>query len=184
MASGTLESSPKNTYAVLAGKLFACSPTQNAVYYLELKQVYDIMLECRCVKATDAQMQQNVNSGGQQNDVQENYAGMHFSPSFQHDLTLTRILKGANFIFPHNGTLLVLNATRMTRVTTLYIDRAWYYSVRCCHWHNMECNSSDLTNGCWLSMPAGGTGIVEFSSSWRGWGHVKINEVTTHEVAI
>ena len=159
-AEGALvESSPVNSYIVLAGKLFVCSATQKIVYYIDIKQIFDTVLKSCSSEAA------NLSSANMSVDTES------------HTLLLTQTLKGAHYIFLHSGYLFALSIAQTARMSSYYIDRTWYYDVRCCHWHNIECDTPDMTRGCWLSM-AGHASIFEFSCAWRGWGHVKLHKLT------
>ena len=165
-----VDSSPVNSYVVLGGKLFVCSAIQKTVYYINIKQIFDTVLKsCRDETA---------------NPLPDDQQGKESAPlpksigRESHTLPLTQTLKGAHYIFAHDGSLFALSIAQTTRMSSYYIDRAWYYDVRCCHWHDIECDTPDMTRGCWLSM-AGHASIFEFSSVWRGWGHVKLHKLTT-----
>jgi len=162
-------SSPVNSYVVLVGKLFVCSATQKTVYYIDIKQIFDVILENSSSEATN-QLSDDQKQGKESTPLVESKGS--------HTLMLTQTLKGAHYIFAHNDYLFALSTTQTTRMSSYYIDRAWYYDVRCCHWHDIECTTPDITKGCWLSM-SGHASIFEFASTWRGWGHVKLYTVTT-----
>ena len=163
-SEGVLESSPKNCFVVLAGNLFICCSSQEMVYFVALQKVIDTITKSKCSdldSTIETLQRKEVASNDSNHDVQI--------------LQLNVILKGANFIYRRGDDILAFHTTQ-SLVSSVYIDKAWYYSVNCCHWHNIECDDSDLTHGCWLSM-AECAGIVEFSSTWSGWGHAKLSKV-------
>ena len=162
---GALESSPKNCFIILAGKLFVCISSQKMVYSVELQQVVGAILSTQMAAQDAAELQEG----------KEIIAKPSMQLS-QHTLQLNLILKGVNFIFLHGNNILAFHTTKLTRVSSTYIERVWYFDIQCSHWHNVECVSPDIINGCWLSM-AGCAGIAEFSSAWKGWGHAKLYKI-------
>jgi len=170
-----VESSPVNSYIVLASKLFVCSAIQKAVYYIDIKQIFDAIL-----KSSNSETTNPLSDDHQQGRESATAESVQRE---SHSLILTQTLKGAHYIFMHYRYLFALSTTQTTRVSSNYIDRAWYYDIQCCHWHDIECNTPDMTKGCWLSI-SGCAGIFEFASTWRGWGHVKLHTVTTCSTSI
>ena len=151
---GDFEVSPNNSFAILAGKLFVCNSSQETVYSVDLQEVIDRLYNSK---------------------VSENVSLMQQPKRI---LQLKRILKGATFIFRHAEDLLAFHNTPST------IDRVWYYDVRCYHWHNIECSSSDASGVMlknWLSLP-NCAGILELAltSAWTlttSWGQAKLYEI-------
>jgi len=162
---GAIESSPKNCFIILAGKLFVCICSQKKVYSVELQQVVDTVLSTQ-MTAQDA---------ADSHDTKEMIVkpSVHLS---QLTLQLNLILKGVNFIFLHGNNILAFHTTKPTRVSSTYIERVYYYDVQCYHWHNVECVCPDIINGCWFSM-AGCAVIVEFSTAWNSWGKAKLYKI-------
>ena len=160
-SGGVLESSPRNCFIVLAGNLFICCYSQELVYCVALQQVFDSIVQSKCCDT---------------GSVDKASLKKEIAQDLTQNLQLSVILKGSNFIYCRADDILAFHTTQTTLVSSVYIDRAWYYNINCCHWHNIECDESDLTHGCWLSM-ADCAGIIEFSSAWSGWGHAKLSKV-------
>ena len=190
------EGSPKNSFAILSGKLFVCSSSEEMVYSVELQQVVDITLNYSNSKANEnsVPMKQEHSKPKQDSGTMEDALKDAISDDIQMPdkkdqqmpdkkdppkqiLQLNRIFKGATFIFPHATNLLAFHNTPAS------IDRVWYYDVRCYHWHNVEYNSSDASGAMlknWVSM-SDCAGILHLSlpSAWSitSWGHAKLYEI-------
>jgi len=170
-SEGPLQTSPKNSLIILAGKLFMCLSSEKSVYSVDLQQVVHTVLSAQVA----AQQESESKEEGRKRDT------FTKAPNSQHTLQLNLILKGANFIFLHSNHVLAFHTTKLTRVSSTYIDRVWYYDVQCYHWHNAECVCPDIINGTWFSM-AGCAGIAEFSTAWKGWGRAKLYKIKlTHQ---
>lgn len=149
------EISPKNSFAILAGKLFVCFSSQETVYSVELQQVIDIMLMEDALKDDETPKANN-------REVHPKWT-----------LQLNPILKGATFVFRHDGSLLAFHNTPSS------IDRVWYYDVQCYHWHDVEYHSSDASSmmlKTWISLSSG-AGILELVWSTWSWGQAKLYEI-------
>ena len=182
VAEGDLDISPKNSFAILAGKLFICISSQETVYSVELQPVIDKILNYPNSKTgqDDPSTQEEETKPKQEDEVikdalndalkedvldkaPNSTEGKPVPP--KQTLQLSRILKGATFIFLHSENLLAFHNTPTC------IDRVWYYDVRCYHWHNVEYNNSDasglmLKNWISLSNCAGVLKLVWSSWSW------------------
>lgn len=162
---GDFKTSPKNSFAILGGKLFACNSSQETVHCVELQQVIDITL-----KYSNSEIKKEDSSSKQQNNSKPKQGSDN-----KGILQLNRILKGATFIFLHAENLLAFHNTPSS------VDRVWYYDVRCYHWHNVEYNSKDVTGVMqknWISL-CGCAGILEFAwATWgTAWGNAKLYNI-------
>ena len=157
---GNFKVSLKNSFAILAGKLFACDSSQETVYSVDLQEVID--------KLSNSEVNDDSSLMQQPKQI----------------LKLKRILKGATFIFRHAEDLLAFHNIPSA------IDRVWYYDVQCYHWHNVECSSNDASGVMlknWLSL-SNGAGILELAltSAWTlttSWGQAKLYEVQVDKSA-
>ena len=173
---GDFKGSPKNSFAILAGKLFICCSSKESVYFVELQHVID---KCYANSKSNASPQNGTNyENGLKDDTSGETPGPENTVEKQvkHIICLSRILKGATFIFLHAENLLAFHNTPSS------IDRVWYYDVQCYHWHNVEYNSNDA-NGVmlknWISL-SNCAGILEFVWSWAlsaTWGEAKLYEI-------
>ena len=189
-----LDGSPKNSFAILAGKLFACSSLQEMVYSVELQQMVDITLSySKTIQNSLLANQENLKPR-QVVDTMEvedslkdalkdacldetQVPNSNESPKWT--LQLNLIFKGASFIFLHSENLLAFHSSSTS------VDRAWYYDVRCYHWHNVEYDSSKvggkmLKNR--ISLSNGASGILDLvlQSAWAmtsSWGRAKLYEI-------
>ena len=180
---GDFKGSPKNSFAILAGKLFVCCSSKESVYSVELQHVID---KCYPNSKNNASLQEDLKlkqeNGTNENGLKDDTSGEIPVPEstvekqVKHILHLSRILKGATFIFLHAENLLAFHNTPSS------IDRVWYYDVQCYHWHNVEYNSSDANSVMlknWISL-SNCAGILEFVWSWAlstTWGEAKLYQI-------
>ena len=187
---GNFEASPKNSFAILSGKLFVCSSSQETVYSVELQQVVDVTMNYSNSKANENSLpteQEDNSKPKQDSGTMEDALKVALKDAVSDEtqipdkkdppkqpLRLNRIFKGATFMFLHAENLLAFHSSPAS------VDRVWYYDVRCCHWHNVEYNGSDaigvmLKN--WISL-SNCAGILDLTlpSAWSitSWGHAKL----------
>ena len=193
---GDFEISSKNSFTILAGKLFVCIPSQETVYSVELTQLIDITLNYSNLKANENRLltQQDDLKSKKENQMDTiedalNDAVSDEAPisdntgqsvSSKQILQMNRILKGATFIFLHAKYLLAIHNTPSS------IDRVWYFDVRCYHWHDVAIGSSnnDTTGAMlkkWISLHDC-AGVLELAlpSAWTlttAWGQAKLYEM-------
>ena len=155
---GDFEVSLNNSFAILAGKLFACNSSQETVYSVDIQEVID-----RFSKVNDdsSLMQQP-----------------------KQILLLKRILKGATFIFRHAEDLLAFHNTPSTIDRVWYYDVQCYHwhNVEC---SDNDASSMMLKN--WLSL-SNCAGILDLTltSAWTfttSWGQAKLYEVQVDKLA-
>ena len=156
---GNFNISSKNSFVVVAGKLFVCSSLKKMVYCVELREMIQLMIDisaaCQVERAT---VSKNV-------------------------LQLNCILKDANFIFLHGNKVIAIHTTSTTRVSSAYIDKIRCYDVHCCHWHELEfsLDSTNIIKGSWLSLFDDCAGVYEIPSvpslSWHSWGNAKLHKI-------
>ena len=153
---GNLDISAKNSFVVVAGKLFACSSLKELVYCVELQEMIQLMIDISATEPVDSKKV----------------------------LQLNCILKDVNFIFLHGNNVIAIHTTSTTRVSSTYIDRIRCYDVHCCHWHEVECNldSTNIVKGSWLSLFDDCAGVVEIPPvpsmwSWHSWGNAKLHKI-------
>ena len=190
---GDFEISSKNSFTILAGKLFVCISSQKTVYSVELQQLIDITLNYSNSKANGNRLstQDNLKSKKENQTVTIedalNDAISDETPisdntaSSKQTLQMNQILKGATFIFRHAENLLAFHNTPSS------IDRIWYYDVRCYHWHDVAIGSSnnDTTGALlknWISLHDCAAGVLELAlpSAWMlttAWGQAKLYEI-------
>lgn len=163
---GNFSISSKNSFVVVAGKLFACSSLKEMVYCVELQEIIQLMIDISATEPVDGISHQEERAMVSKKVLQ-----------------LNCILKDANFIFLHGNNVIAIHTTSITRVSSAYIDKIRCYDVHCCHWHELEC-SLDFTNiikGSWLSLFDDCAGVFEMPSvpslSWHSWGSVKLHKI-------
>ena len=157
---GKLDCSPKNSFAVVGGKLFVCDASKEMVFCVELQTVIqNVFNRSATLEAENSAVSNPV-------------------------LQLSYALKGANFIILHGTYVLALHTTSTTRVSSVYIDRIRYYDINCCHWHEVECNgdTTNIVRGCWLSLFDDDAGVVLLPtlpvwSSWQSWGSAYLYKI-------
>ena len=142
------EGSPKDSFAVLSGKLFVCSSSQEMVYSVELQQVVDIAL---------------------------NYSNSENSLSTKHEpLQLNLIFKGATFIFPHAKYLLAFHNTSASIDRVWYYDVQCYHWHNV-EYNSSDASGVMLKD--WMSM-SDCAAILDLTlpSAWAitSWGHAKL----------
>ena len=76
---------------------------------------------------------------------------------------LTYMLYPVNYILLHKSYLVALHVQGNATV-----ERAWYYSTCCDHWHNVASFDSYI-NGHWFTMEDGNAAVAELSASWHMW---------------
>ena len=155
---GDFEVSLKNSFAILAGKLFACNSSQETVYFVDIQKVIDKLSK---VNDDSSLMQQP-----------------------KQILLLKRILKGATFIFHHAEDLLAFHNTPSTIDRVWYYDVQCYHwhNVEC---SGNDASSMMLKN--WLSL-SNCAGILDLTltSAWTlttSWGQAKLYEVQVDKLA-
>ena len=187
---GDFEISSKNSFTILAGKLFVCISSQKTVYSVELQQLIDITLNYSNSKADGKYLstQQDDSKSKKENQtftiedalndaVSDETPISDNTASSKQILQMNQILKGATFIFRHAENLLAFHNTPSS------IDRIWYYDVRCYHWHDVAIGSSnnDTTGALlknWISLHDR-AGVLELAlpSAWMlttAWGQAKL----------
>ena len=176
VAEGDLDISPKNSFAILAGKLFVCISSQETVYSVELQQVMDKILNYPNSKTDEDNLstqEDETKPKEAETSTPDSAEGKPLPPKLM--LQLNQILKGATFIFLHVEILLAFHNTPGS------IDRVWYYDVRCYHWHNVEYNSNDASSLMlknWISL-SNCAGVLEFVWSKWAWAqcHAKLYKI-------
>jgi len=78
----------------------------------------------------------------------------------------TRVLYPVNYIAVHEKRLVALYVKNDGYTTT--IDRAWYYSTCCDHWHYIT-NYDPYIDGQWFTMEDGKAAVAKLSASWTLW---------------
>ena len=179
---GDFKGSPKNSFAILAGKLFACCSSQESVYSVELQHVIDKYYPNNAHTSPQnglkLKQEKETNENGLKDDTSDVTPVPDSTAEKQakHVLHLSRILKGATFIFLHAENLLAFHNTPTS------VDRIWYYDVQCYHWHNVEYGSSDANSVMlknWVSL-SNCAGILEFAWSWAlstTWGEARLYQI-------
>ena len=194
---GNFEVSSKNSFTILAGKLFACISSQKTVYSVELQQLIDIALNYSnsningnclstqqdAVKSMQENQTVHVSIEDALNDaisdetpIPDNTGQSILS---KQTLKMNKILKGATFIFCHAENLLAFHNSPSS------IDKVWYYDAQCCHWHNVEYDSNDASSVMlkkWICLSNNYAGILELAlpSGWTfttSWGQSKLYEI-------
>ena len=164
---GNLSISSKNSFVVVAGKLFVCSSLKKSVYFVELQEMIQLMIDISAAESTE-----NMSHQKEKATVCKKV------------LQLNCILKDVNFIFLHDNKVIAIHTTSTTPVSSTYIDRIKCYDVHCCHWHEVRCslNSTDIVKGSLLTLFDDGAGVVEIPPvpsmlSWNSWGIAKLHKI-------
>ena len=164
---GNLSISSKNSFVVVARKLFVCSSLKKSVYFVELQEMIQLMIDISAAESTE-----NMSHQKEKATVCKKV------------LQLNCILKDVNFIFLHGNNIIAIHTTSTTRVSSTYIDRIKCYDVHCCHWHEVRCslNSTDIVKGSWLTLFDDCAGVVEIPPvpsvlSWNSWGIAKLHKI-------
>ena len=187
---GNFDVSPKNSFTILAGKLFVCSSFQETVYSVELQQVVDVALSYSKTNENSLPTNQEPSKDADTMKVENSLKDAlkdacldetqmpNNNESPKRTLQLNLIFKGASFIFLHAENLLAFHSSSTS------VDRAWYFDVRCYHWHNIEFNSSEIGGVMlkyWISLSNGAAGILDLvlPSAWAitSWGRAKLYEI-------
>ena len=85
-------------------------------------------------------------------------------------LLLTLMLYPVNYIIMHENYLVALYINDQDKYNC-FIERAWYYSTCCDHWHNIT-SFDPYIDGQWFTTEDGKAAIAKLSASWYvlyGW---------------
>ena len=187
---GNFEVSSVNSFAILADKLFVCVSSQKTVYSVELQKLIDITLNYSNSKANGNRLStkqddlklkkenQTVTVEEALKDAVSDDASVPDNKGqtipCRQTLRLNQIFKGATFIFLHGENLLAFHNAPSS------IDKAWYYDVQCCHWHNVEYDSNKASSVMlkkWVHLSnCAGIHELVLPSTWS-WGQAKLYEI-------
>jgi len=85
-------------------------------------------------------------------------------PASDLKLCLSLMLRPVNCIFVHEDVLVALYI--MQDGYDRFLNRAWYYSGQCDHWHNIT-TCDPYIDGQWFMMETGKLAVAKLSSSWN-----------------
>ena len=149
---GKLDSSPKNSFVTVAGKLFVCSSLKEMVYYVDLQEV---MLDCSNEEEKAMQVLQ----------LNCILKGANFI--FLHEKNVLAI---------HTTSTTRMSSVFIDKISFYDVRCCHWHELE---WSLL---STNIVKGCWLSLSDDCAGVFEIPpvpvmSGWKSWGNVKMHRI-------
>ena len=149
---GKLDSSPKNSFVTVAGKLFVCSSLKEMVYYVDL---HEVILDCFNEEERATQVLQ----------LNCILKGANFI--FLHEKNVLAI---------HTTSTTRMTSVYIDRFSFYDVHCCHWHELEC------SLDSTNIIKGCWLSLSDDCAGVFEIPpvpmmSGWQSWGNVKLQRI-------
>ena len=149
---GQLDSSPKNSFVTVVGRLFVCSSLKEMVYYVDLQEV---ILGCSNEEEKPMQVLQ----------LNCILKGANFI--FLHEKNVLAI---------HTTSTTRVSSVYIDRFSFYDVRCCHWHELEC------SLDSTNIIRGCWLSLSDDCAGVFEIPpvpmmSGWQSWGNVKLHRI-------